>query len=102
MKRAYTIYYDDSGWSPKYNAMIYKYETGKYFDEESEPVRASILYDLSDHFMRQYNDGDPMSIDQLADQVEQENDSIIARALAENFEEEFKNARMPSEAEREA
>ena len=33
MKRAYTIYYDDSGWSPKYNAMIYKYETGKYFDE---------------------------------------------------------------------
>ena len=35
MKRAYTIYYDDSGWSPKYNAMIYKYETGKYFDEES-------------------------------------------------------------------
>ena len=68
MKRAFTIYYDDSEWNPEDEAMIYKYETGKYFDGESAPVRASILRDCSEHFMKAYNDGDPLSLEQLGGQ----------------------------------
>ena len=72
MKRAFTIYYDDSEWDTEYQGVIYKYETGKYFDGESAPVRASILRDFIDHFMKQYNDGDPLSLEQLADNAEAE------------------------------
>ena len=61
MKRAFTIYYDDSAWNPDDKAMIYKIETGKYFEGESALVRADILKDCSEHFMKAYNDGDPLS-----------------------------------------
>jgi hypothetical protein len=72
MKRAFTIYYDDSLWNPEDEAMIYKYETGKYFDGESAPVRASILMDCYEHFMRAYNNGDP-----LTEIEEWENSTVI-------------------------
>ena len=61
MKRAFTVYYDDSEWDPVAKAMIYKFETGKYFEGESALVRADILKDCSEHFMKAYNDGDPLS-----------------------------------------
>jgi len=45
--------------------VIYKYETGKYFDGESASIRACVLSDLADHFKKAYNDGDPLSLEQL-------------------------------------
>ena len=78
MKRAFTIYYDDSEWNPEDEAMIYKYETGKYFDGESAPVRASILRDCSEHFLKAYNDGDPLSLEQLGGEYG-EGDRIMKR-----------------------
>jgi len=65
MKRAFTIYYDDSEWDTEYQGVIYKYETGKYFDGESASIRACVLSDLADHFKKAYNDGDPLSLEQL-------------------------------------
>ena len=65
MRRAFTIYYDDREWEPEYQEMIYKHETGKYFDGESASIRACVLSDLADHFKKAYNDGDPLSLEQL-------------------------------------
>jgi hypothetical protein len=67
MKRAFTIYYDDSEWDPEYQAMIYKHETGKYFDGESASIRARVLSDLADHFKKAYNGGSPLTLEQLED-----------------------------------
>jgi len=83
MKRAFTIYYDDSEWNPEDEAMIYKYETGKYFDGESAPVRASILMDCYEHFMKAYNNGDPLSLEKLGGEykvaatIEEEENSLM-------------------------
>ena len=68
MKRAFTVYYDDSNWNPDDEAMIYKMETSRYFEWENKLVKASILRDCSEHFMKAYNDGDPLSLEQLGGQ----------------------------------
>jgi len=65
MKRAFTVYYDTSEFSTDNKEMIYTITPSKYFEGETELVKSCILRDCCQHFITAYNDGDPLSPEQL-------------------------------------
>ena len=65
MKRAFTVYYDASDFATDNEAMLYKITSSKSFEGEDELIKAFILRDCSQHFTTAYNDGDPLSLEQL-------------------------------------